>query len=172
MLYELEGKRPQLDESVFVADSAHVIGQVVAERDASIWFNVVIRADNDLIHIGSGSNIQDASVLHTDEGLQVRIGRGVTVGHKVMLHGCSIGDYSLIGIGAVVLNRARIGKHCLIGAGALITEGKEIPDGSVVMGAPGKVVREVSAAQRMMLEGSAAHYIRNAARFKTSCKPL
>lgn len=172
MLYSLEDRQPEIDDSAFVAPTAQLIGSVRVEPQASLWFNVVVRADNDLIVIGPETNIQDASVLHTDAGIEMRIGRGVTVGHKVMLHGCTIGDYSLIGMGAVILNNAKIGKHCLIGAGALITEGKEIPDGSVVMGAPGKVVKQVSDVQRMILEGSAAHYVQNAARYKASLKPL
>jgi carbonic anhydrase/acetyltransferase-like protein (isoleucine patch superfamily) len=166
MLFSLGERTPRVDPSCFVADSAQLIGSVVLEEDASAWFNVVMRGDNDLLVVGAGSNVQDGTVIHTDAGIQVRIGRGVTIGHKVMLHGCEIGDHSLIGIGAVVLNRARIGKHCLIGAGALVTEGKEIPDGSVVLGAPGRVMRQVTDAQRLMLEGSALHYVENARRFR------
>ncbi len=145
MLYELDGKRPVCDPTKsWVADSAAVIGDVVLEEDASVWFGATVRGDNDRIHIGRGSNVQDGSVLHVDPGIPLTIGAEVTIGHLVMLHGCTIGDGTLIGIGAVVLNGAKIGENCLIGANALITEGKEIPPRSVVMGAPGKIVREVS----------------------------
>jgi carbonic anhydrase/acetyltransferase-like protein (isoleucine patch superfamily) len=145
MLYELDGKRPVCDPSKsWVADSAAVIGDVVLEEDASVWFGATVRGDNDRIHIGRGSNVQDGSVLHVDPGIPLPIGAEVTIGHLVMLHGCTIGDGTLVGIGAVVLNGAKIGENCLIGANALITEGKEIPPRSVVMGAPGKIVREVS----------------------------
>jgi carbonic anhydrase/acetyltransferase-like protein (isoleucine patch superfamily) len=166
MLYDLGDRRPSVHPSCFVADSAQVIGSIVLEEDASVWFNVVLRGDNDLVTIGRESNVQDGSIIHTDAGLQVRLGRGVTVGHRVMLHGCDVGDYSLVGIGAIVLNRAKIGKHCLIGAGALITEGKEIPDRSLVLGSPGRVVRKVSDNEVLVLEGSAAHYVQNARRYK------
>lgn len=166
MLYELGDRRPSIHSSCFIADSARVIGSVVLEQDASIWFGAVLRGDNDLITIGPESNVQDGSIIHTDAGIQVRLGRGVTVGHRVMLHGCEVGDHSLVGIGAVVLNRAKIGKHCLIGAGALITEGKEIPDRSLVLGSPGRVVRQVSDAEVLVLEGSAVHYVDNARRYR------
>ena len=172
MLYTLEQRNPEIHPSCFVAPSAQLIGSVVLQENASIWFHVVVRADNDLIEIGPDTNVQDASVLHTDAGIQLRLGRGVTVGHKVMLHGCQVGDYSLIGMNAVILNNASIGKHCLIGANALITEGKQIPDGSVVMGSPGKIVRQISDAERMVLEGSAAHYVQNAQRYKAQLTPL
>jgi carbonic anhydrase/acetyltransferase-like protein (isoleucine patch superfamily) len=132
---------------------------------SSIWFNVVARGDNDPITIGPDTNIQDGSVLHTDMGVPLTIGRGVTVGHKVMLHGCTIEDYALIGINAVILNRARIGKYCIIGANALLTEGKEIPEGSLVMGSPGKVVRQLNEQERQRLELSAAGYVENARRY-------
>ncbi len=168
MIYRL-GER-QIDvrgADFFVAQSATVIGTVAFENNASIWFNAVARGDNDWIVIGEDSNVQDGSVLHTDHGVPLTIGRGVTVGHKVMLHGCTIGDFSLIGINAVVLNGARIGKYCLIGANTLIPEGKEIPDGSLVMGSPGKVVREISDLQRQILEGSAQHYVDNFKRYRS-----
>jgi carbonic anhydrase/acetyltransferase-like protein (isoleucine patch superfamily) len=138
----------------------------VLEENASVWFQVVARGDNDVLTIGRDSNVQDGSVLHTDAGIPLSIGRGVTVGHKVMLHGCEVGDYSLIGMNAVLLNRARIGKYCLIGANALVTEGKQIPDGSVLMGSPAKVVRTISDNERAVLEGSAAHYVQNARRYR------
>lgn len=136
------------------------------EEDASVWFNVVIRGDNDPIVIGPETNIQDGAVLHTDEGVPMRLGRGITVGHKAMLHGCTVGDYSLIGINAVVLNRAKIGSHCIIGANCLVPEGREIPDGSLVMGIPGKVVRTLTAEERAGLERSARHYVDNARRYR------
>lgn len=166
MIYRLGDRRVETRGEFFIADSADVIGSVVLENNASIWFNAVVRGDTDLITIGENSNIQDGSVLHADIGVPLTIGRNVTVGHKVMLHGCTIGDGCLIGINAVILNGAKIGKHCIIGAGALIPEGKEIPDFSLVMGSPGKVVREVSEAQKMMIEMSALHYVENFKRFK------
>lgn len=172
MLYRLGDHAPELDDTCYVAPSADVIGRVVAEAHSSVWFKVVIRGDNDVVHIGPESNIQDGSVLHTDDDLPLRLGRGVTVGHQVMLHGCEVGDYSLIGMNAVVLNRAHIGRYCLIGANAMITEGKTIPDGSVVMGSPGKVVRQVTEQEKLILEGSAAVYVRNAVRFRDTLQPL
>lgn len=173
MLYELGERNPELIGSgQYVADNATVVGSVALHENCSIWFNVVIRGDNDLITIGPDSNVQDGSVLHTDTGIKLTLGRGVTVGHKAMLHGCEIGDYSLIGINAVVLNGARIGKHCLIGANTLIPEGMVIPDGSLVVGAPGKVKRELGDQQRKMLELSAAHYVENAARYVRQLKPV
>jgi carbonic anhydrase/acetyltransferase-like protein (isoleucine patch superfamily) len=166
MLYSLADRQPSLHPSAFVAPSADVIGTVVLEENASLWFHVVARGDNDIITVGKDSNVQDGSVLHTDSGLRLTIGRGVTVGHKVTLHGCEVGDYSLIGMNAVILNRVRIGRYCLIGANALITEGKQIPDGSVMMGAPAKRVRDVSAEERLVLEASAEHYVQNARRYR------
>lgn len=166
MFYSLGQRKPEKDgDGQFVAHNATVIGSVKLMEKSSIWFNVVIRGDNELITIGPESNIQDGSVLHTDPGIPLTIGRGVTVGHQVMLHGCQIGDYSLIGINAVVLNGAKIGKHCLIGANTLIPEGMEIPDGSMVIGSPGKVRRELNDSQKKMLEFSAAHYVKNAERY-------
>jgi carbonic anhydrase/acetyltransferase-like protein (isoleucine patch superfamily) len=166
MFYSLGQRKPEKDgDGQFVAHNATVIGSVKLMERSSIWFNVVIRGDNELITIGPESNIQDGSVLHTDPGIPLTIGRGVTVGHKAMLHGCQIGDYSLIGINAVVLNGAKIGKHCLIGANTLIPEGMEIPDGSMVIGSPGKVRRELNDSQKKMLEFSAAHYVKNAERY-------
>lgn len=166
MFYSLGQRKPEKDgDGQFVAHNATVIGSVKLMDKSSIWFNVVIRGDNELITIGPESNIQDGSVLHTDPGIPLTIGRGVTVGHKAMLHGCQIGDYSLIGINAVVLNGAKIGKHCLIGANTLIPEGMEIPDGSMVIGSPGKVRRELNDSQKKMLEFSAAHYVKNAERY-------
>jgi len=166
MLYRIGDRSPTIHASAYVAPSAQLIGSVVMLEDSSVWFNVVVRGDNDTMTIGPGTNVQDQSMLHTDHGIPLTLGRGCTVGHKVMLHGCEIGDYSLIGMNAVVLNRARIGNYCMIGANALITEGKEIPDGSVVMGSPGKIVRQVTDTERRVLEASGAHYVENARRFR------
>ena len=172
MLYRLGDRVPSVHETAFVAPTAQLIGSVLLEENASVWFGAVLRGDNELLRVGRDTNVQDHSVLHTDTGILLTLGRGITVGHKVMLHGCEVGDYSLVGINAVVLNRARIGRYCLIGANALITEGKVIPDGSVVMGAPGKIVRQVTDAERAVLEGSAAHYVGNAQRYKRDLVPL
>ncbi|UDL03706.1 gamma carbonic anhydrase family protein [Marinobacter sp. CA1] len=173
MLYELADRRPEFrGEGQFVAENATVIGSVVLEERSSVWFNVVIRGDNDLITIGPESNVQDGTVIHTDAGIKVTLGRGVTVGHKAMLHGCEIGDYSLIGINAVVLNGARIGKHCLIGANALIPEGMVVPDGSMVIGSPGRIKKELNDNQKKMLELSAAHYVQNGERYRSSLKVI
>ena len=166
-VYALGDKKPQLppEGEYWVAPTAVVLGDVILETGASIWFGAVLRGDTDRLTVGENSNIQDGSVLHADDGAPLTIGRDVTVGHKVMLHGCTIGDNSLIGIGAVVLNGAVIGKNCLIGAGALVTEGKVIPDGSLVMGSPGKVVRELSEGQIQAITVSAGHYVQNWKRF-------
>lgn len=172
MIYSLGDRKVEIrGEDWWVADSATVIGSVVLENNASIWWGAVLRGDNDLITIGENSNIQDLSVLHTDPGVPLTVGRDVTVGHKVMLHGCTIGDGSLIGINSVILNGARIGKGCLIGANSLIPEGKEIPDGSLVMGSPGKVVRELSEEQQQGLLLSAQGYVANFKRFKAELSP-
>ena len=171
-VYELDGTSPRIAATAWVADSAQVMGSVVLGEDASVWFGTVIRGDTETITIGRGSNIQDASVLHADIGQPLVVGDNVTVGHQVMLHGCTIGDESLIGIGAVVLNGARIGKHCLVGAGSLVTEGKEFPDGSMIIGSPAKVVRQLSPEQIAGLKLSARHYIDNARRFKAGLKKL
>ncbi len=165
-LYQLDDKTPQLAESAWVADSAQVMGDVRLGEEVSIWYHCTLRGDNDPITIGAGSNIQDGCVLHTDDGVPLTIGRNVTVGHMVMLHGCTIGDESLIGIGAVVLNGAKIGKHCLVGAGALVTEGKEFPDGSMILGSPAKVVRQLTPEQIEGLRHSAQGYIANAQRHR------
>jgi len=171
-IYQLDQWRPEVHPSAFVADSAQVIGQVSLGAEASVWFGCVVRGDTELISIGAGSNIQDASVLHTDYGFPLQVGERVTVGHQVMLHGCCIGDETLIGIGAVVLNGARIGKHCLVGAGALVTEGKEFPDGSLILGSPAKVVRMLTPEQIEGLRASAQHYIENARRYRSSLQRL
>jgi carbonic anhydrase/acetyltransferase-like protein (isoleucine patch superfamily) len=170
MIYELEGRSPQLKGDYWIADSAVVVGNVVLEDQVSVWFNAVLRGDNDPITVGRDSNIQDGSILHTDIGSPLKIGEGVTIGHKVMLHGCDIGDNSLIGINSVILNGARIGKDCLIGANSLIPEGKEIPDGSLVMGSPGKVIRSLDNSSKLILKISAENYVRNYKRFRTGMK--
>ena len=171
MIYSLQQHQITVDGDFYVAPGAVVLGRVHLMQDASIWFNAVLRGDQELISIGPGSNVQDGAVLHTDPGFPLTVGRGVTVGHKVMLHGCTIGDHSLIGINAVVLNGASIGCHCLIGAGALVPEGAEIPDNSIVIGVPGKVRRELDEAARARLELSAAHYVQNARRFLEHLQP-
>ena len=169
-VYELDGTAPRVHPSAWVADSAEVIGNVTLAADASVWFGCVLRGDTEHMTVGEGSNIQDLSVLHADVGQPLTIGRHVTVGHKVMLHGCTIGDESLIGIGAVVLNGARIGKHCLVGAGALVTEGKQFPDGSLIVGSPARVARQLTPEQIEGLRHSAQHYIDNARRFRSGLK--
>ena len=173
-LYDFDGVCPTVPQSgnYWVAENATVLGNVILEENASVWFNAVLRGDNDPIMVGENSNVQDGSVLHTDIGCPLNIGKDVTIGHMVMLHGCTNGDESLIGIGATVLNRAVIGKNCIIGAHALIPEGKVIPDNSLVMGAPGKVVKEISDPQIMMIKGSAQVYVDNWKRFKAGLKPL
>lgn len=164
-VYRLGEHTPQLGEGVWVAESAQVIGRVTLGEHVSIWFNAVLRGDSEHLTIGAGSNIQDGSVLHADAGMPLTLGDNVTVGHQVMLHGCTVGENSLIGIGAIVLNGARIGRNCLVGAGALVTEGKEFPDGSLIVGSPAKVVRELTPAQIQGLAMSAAHYVRNGQRY-------
>ena len=171
-LYQLDDLQPAVAASAWVADSAVIIGHVTLGEDSSVWFGVVIRGDTSTIRIGEGSNIQDNSVLHADHGMPLVIGEGVTVGHQVMLHGCTVGNNSLIGIGAIVLNGARIGNNCLVGAGALVTEGKAFPDGSMIIGSPAKAVRMLSPEQIEGLKMSAKHYIDNARRYKTGLKKL
>jgi carbonic anhydrase/acetyltransferase-like protein (isoleucine patch superfamily) len=163
---------PEIHSSAYVAPGAHVIGKVRLEENTSVWFGSTLRGDNEWITIGKGSNVQENSVLHTDIGHPLTIGKDVTVGHQVTLHGCEIGDGSLIGIQAVVLNGAKIGKNCLIGAGSLIPEGKEIPDNSLVMGSPGKVVRQVSDEDAERMRKGAAVYVERAASFKTNLKEI
>ncbi len=171
MKYSLGNDRVEMADDAWIADSAVVVGKVRLEAGANVWFGAVLRGDNELILIGEHSNVQDGAVMHTDMGYPLTLGKGVTVGHNAMLHGCTVGDYSLVGIGAVVLNGAKIGKHCIIGANTLIGEGKEIPDGSLVVGSPGKVVRELNEQQKKMLEASAAHYVHNAQRYQRDLKP-
>lgn len=168
MLFSISGRQVRLlGEEHYIAHNATLIGAVEVHNQASIWFNVVIRGDNDLISIGERSNIQDGSVLHTDPGYRLTVGSDVTVGHLAMLHGCEIGDGSLIGIGAVVLNGAKIGKGCLVGANALVPEGMVIPDGSLVVGSPAKVKRMLSDEQQQGLLENAAHYVENMRRYRS-----
>ena len=171
-IYQLNDLTPTIDATAWVADNAQVIGNVTLGEDVSVWFGVVARGDTSRIVIGKGSNIQDNSVLHADHGMPLVIGENVTVGHQVMLHGCTVGDGSLIGIGAIVLNGAIIGRHCLVGAGALVTEGKEFPDGTMIIGSPAKAVRQLSPEQIEGLKMSAQHYVNNAARYKAGLKKI
>ena len=165
-IYALGDLKPDLHEDSWVAPDATLVGQVVVEEGASVWFGAAVRAEHEVIRIGKGSNVQEHTVMHIDPGYPLTIGGNCTIGHKAMLHGCTIGDNTLIGMGATVLNGAKIGKNCLIGAGALITEGKEIPDGSLVMGVPGKVVRQLDAAAIAGLTRSAETYQANMRRFR------
>ncbi len=169
MIYQLDDKRPQLrGEKHFVADNATLIGDVVMESGSSVWFNAVIRADNATITLGERTNVQDGAVMHTDPGLPLTLGKGVTVGHNAMLHGCTVDDNSLIGIGAVILNRAKIGKNCIIGANALVTERTEIPDNSLVVGSPAKVVRQLNEKSIEMLKLNAQVYVDHAGQYSES----
>lgn len=167
-VYNLGNVTPELpnDDEYWIAPTAAVMGRVILKKNASVWWGATLRGDNDPIIVGEGSNIQDGSVCHTDTGSPLTIGANVTVGHMVMLHGCTIGDNTLVGIGSVILNGAVIGKNCLIGANCLITEGKEIPDNSLVMGAPGKVVRELSPEQAARMAMGSAHYVENWKRYR------
>jgi len=172
MLYKLGDAEVELaGDDWFVAETAIVLGRVRLENNASVWYGAVLRGDNDLITVGENSNVQDLSVLHTDPGFPLTIGRNVTVGHKVMLHGCVIGDNSLVGINSVVLNGAQIGRDCLIGANSLVAEGKQIPDGSLALGSPARVVRQLTDEEKAMLRESADIYVRNFKRFKRDLKP-
>jgi len=171
-IFQLDDDFPRIADSAWVADSAQVIGRVELQEGASVWFGAVLRGDNEWITVGRGSNVQDGSVLHTDVGCPLVIGKDVTVGHQVTLHGCTIGDGSLIGIQAVVLNNARIGRNCLVGAGALVTEGKEFPDGSLIMGSPARVVKQLSPEQFERLRQGAVHYTEKAARYRSGLKKV
>jgi carbonic anhydrase/acetyltransferase-like protein (isoleucine patch superfamily) len=172
--FRLGDRLPTLpdDDEYWIAPTATVIGHVILKKNASVWFGAVLRGDNDPIIVGENSNVQDNSVLHTDLGSPLTIGANVTIGHMVMLHGCQIGDGSLIGIGSIVLNGAKIGRNCIIGASSLITEGKEIPDNSMVMGSPGKVVRTLTDEQAAGFAAGAMHYVANWKRFKARLAPL
>lgn len=169
-IYQLADQQPQCGNGSWVAESAQVIGDVQLGENSSVWPGVVIRADNETVVIGAGTNIQDNAVLHSDPGSPLTLGERVTVGHQVMLHGCSVGDGSLVGIGAIVLNGARIGRNCLVGAGALVTEGKVFEDGQLIVGAPAKAVRPLTPEQIAGLGQSADHYISNARRFAADMK--
>ena len=171
-VYQIGDLIPQIHDSAWVAPSAQVMGRVVLEQDSSVWFGAVLRGDNEPILIGQGSNIQDASVLHSDIGMTMTVGQYVTVGHQAMLHGCTIGDGSLIGIGSIILNGARIGKNCLVGAGSLVTEGKEFPDGSMILGSPAKVVRHLTPEQIAGIRRNVLAYVDNARQFKAGLKQI
>ncbi len=171
-IYELDGVQPKLGNGTWIADSADVIGNVYLADNASVWFGAVLRGDNEPITVGRNSNIQDLSVLHTDIGCPLTIGDNVTVGHKVQLHGCTVGDGSLIGIQSVILNRAKIGRNCIVGAGSVVTEGKEFPDNSLILGSPAKVVRTLDQATVQKLQTSATMYVANAQRFAKGLKRI
>ena len=171
-IYQLDDRMPTVASSAWVADDAQVIGLVELAQDCSVWFGAVLRGDNELLRLGRGSNVQDGAVVHSDMGYPVVIGEDVTIGHQATLHGCKVGDGSLIGIQAIVLNGAKIGKNCLVGAGALVTEGKEYPDGSLIVGAPAKLIRTLSPDQIEGLRRNAAQYVENARRFRTGLKKL
>jgi len=172
MIYTLDQRVPQFKGDCWVADNASLIGLVVLEKDSSIWFNCVLRGDNEPITIGEGSNVQDGSVLHTDVGIPLTVGRGCTIGHMVMLHGCTIGDNTLIGIKSVVLNRAKIGKNSLVAANSLVTEGKEFPDGVLIMGSPAKVVRELTPQEIEFTTISSQHYVQNSKQYQTKLRRM
>jgi carbonic anhydrase/acetyltransferase-like protein (isoleucine patch superfamily) len=172
MIYSLDGRTPAIAADVYVAPGARVIGDVELGPGASVWFGAVLRGDVERLTVGPGTNIQDNSVLHADPGAPLVLGRMVTVGHMVMLHGCEVGDHSLIGIGAVILNRAHIGSHCIVGARSLVTEDKTFPDGVLILGSPARVVRELTAEERAGLEGSATRYIERARRYRSGLEAL
>lgn len=166
-IYALDGIQPEFEDrtSTWIAPDATLIGRIRAGRDTSFWFGSVIRGDNEQVTIGAGSNVQESTIMHTDPGFALTIGKGCTIGHRAMLHGCTIGDDSLVGMGAIILNGARIGRNSLVGAGALVTEGKEFPDGSLIVGSPAKAVRSLDEAQMQRLKLSALHYVNNGRRF-------
>ncbi len=170
MIYQLGDKRVNCEGQVFIAPNATLVGDISVQSGASIWFNTVVRGDNDPVVIGADTNIQESCVLHTDDGFPIQLGTGVTVGHGAVIHGCQVGDYSLIGIGAIILNGAIVGRHCLIGANALIPEGMCIPDGSLVLGSPGKVKRTLTDQERAGLEASARHYVEKGALYRSQLK--
>ncbi|MCB1389091.1 MAG: gamma carbonic anhydrase family protein [Rhodobacteraceae bacterium] len=172
MIYALGDLSPEIDADTWVAPDANLIGKVRLAAGASVWFTATLRGDNEWIELGEGSNVQEGCTLHTDIGYPLVIGRDCTIGHNVILHGCTIGDETLVGMGATILNGARIGRNCLIGAGALITEGKEIPDGSLVMGSPGKVVRALDETAITRLRQSARYYRDNMRRYRAGLRAL
>lgn len=171
-IYQLGDETPDIAATAWVADSAQVMGAVTLAEGASVWFGAVLRGDNERITIGKNSNVQDGSVIHTDRGYPVTLGDNVTVGHRVMLHGCTVGEGSLIGIGAVVLNGAKIGKNCLVGACALVTEGKEFPDGSMIIGSPARVLHMLTPEQIEGMQRAAPHYVENAQRYQAGLKKI
>jgi carbonic anhydrase/acetyltransferase-like protein (isoleucine patch superfamily) len=171
-IYQLGDIAPEIDPSAYIADTAKIIGKVKIDGKASIWFDVTIRGDNELIHVGENSNVQESCVLHTDMGFPLSIGKNVTIGHQAMLHGCTIGEGSLIGIQAVILNGAKIGKNCLVGAGALITEGKEFPDNSLIVGSPAKVLRTLDEEAIKRLKDNAELYAKRGQEYKTKLKRI
>jgi carbonic anhydrase/acetyltransferase-like protein (isoleucine patch superfamily) len=173
-IYELDGRQPHFEDrgSNWIAPDASVIGNVHVGRDVGFWYGVVVRGDNEEIRIGAGTNVQEHTVMHTDVGFPLTIGEGCTIGHRAMLHGCTIGDNSLIGMGAIILNGAKIGKNCLVGAGALVTEGKEFPDNSLIVGAPAKAVRTLDDNAAAGLRGSAEHYVANGRRFRQGIREV
>jgi carbonic anhydrase/acetyltransferase-like protein (isoleucine patch superfamily) len=171
-IYQLGEHAPDIDPSAYITDNAVIIGKVKIEAKASVWFNVTIRGDNELITVGENSNVQESCVLHTDPGYPLTIGKDVTIGHQAMLHGCTIGEGALIGVQAVILNGAKIGRNCLVGAGALVTEGKEFPDNSLIIGSPAKAVRTLSEEDILRLRGNAAHYVERGQRYKTELKKI
>lgn len=173
-IYSLDGVEPEMKDGgpAWVAPDASVMGKVVLERDSSIWFGAVLRGDNEEISIGEGSNIQEHTMIHTDPGFPVTVGKGCTIGHRAILHGCTIGDNSLVGMGAIILNGAEIGKNCLVGAGALVTEGKTFPDGSLIVGSPAKAVRQLDEAMIEGLGRAAERYVANARRFQNGLKEI
>ncbi len=166
MIYDLEKNVPEISADSWVAPNAIIVGKIKLEKNSSIWFNAVLRGDIEKIIIGENSNIQDGSVLHTDPGCPLTVGKGVTVGHMVMLHGCEISDDTLIGIGSTILNKAKIGKNCIIGANTLVTENKLIPDNSLVLGSPGKIIRKVTDDEIKVICENAKHYVKNSKRYK------
>ena len=171
-IYQLGEHAPEIDPSAFVADTATLVGNITLAANASVWFGATLRGDNERITVGENSNVQEGTVMHTDPGYPLDIGKNVTIGHQAMLHGCTVGDGSLIGIQAVVLNGARIGKGCLVGAGALVTEGKEFPDHSLILGSPAKVVRTLTQEDLLRLEGTAASYVARGQLFKAQLKKI
>ncbi|KAJ9443463.1 hypothetical protein DIPPA_08868 [Diplonema papillatum] len=170
--YALGDKKPTREEDTWVAPNAAVIGMVTMKKGSSVWFNATVRGDMEQIVIGEGTNVQDGAVVHADKGVPTTIGKNVTVGHMAMLHGCTIGDGCLIGIGAVVLNKSVIGEGCLVGANAFIPEGKVFPPNSLIIGSPAKVVKELTPVQAAMLKGSAPHYVRNQRNFSAQLRPV
>ena len=171
-IYQIGAEAPEIDASAYIADDANLIGKVTVEANASVWFGVTIRGDNERITIGANSNVQESSVLHTDIGYPMTIGQNVTIGHQAMLHGCSVGDGALIGIQAVILNGAKIGNGCLVGAGALVTEGKQFADNMLIIGSPAKAVRALTEQEMINLKGNAANYVQRGQLFKTQLKKI